>query len=55
MCVTSFGNEKISKVKGICRVGRIRVTWYNTAPCNQLHDKDLIFGEHCKSAFDVFS
>ena len=23
--------------------------------CNQLHDKDLVLGEYCKSAFDIFS
>ena len=25
------------------------------APCNQLHDRDLVLGEKCKSAFDVLS
>ena len=25
------------------------------ACCNQLHNRDLVLGENCKSAFDVFS
>ena len=56
MCVTSFDNNgRFLKQELYVELAAKDLPGTRFVHCNQLHDRELVLGENCKSAFDVLS